>query len=629
MASIFNALYIGYSGLNASQVQINTTGHNIANAETEGYTRQRVVTSAAYPLTLTPGDIGNGVQVDTITRVFDAFVYDRYTKTAEDKAFSDFTRQTLETLSTYFPEIDDVGIKADLHSYFDMWQSLADNPDNNAVKVALAQQTQVLADHIQQTRTQVRDLQDQLNSQLYTAVDEVNRLAKEIAEVNKAINNSELAHQNNANDLRDQRNQLELAMAKLIGSDVFGQGTFSDATVDINLAENEGHYNIHIGGFNIVDGTTYHPIGITNEYNAEGFHDLYYQRQDGVRVPFSYAVNDGKVGAILDLRGSVLDSDTGIPEDGVLQDVLNQLDAFAAGLIEATNSIYARSATTSMASDEIATDPGDPLVSSGMNIKTGSFDVVSYDVDGNETARRTVNITNTTVMDDTVYDAAGNIVTPGTTNSIVGQLRAVQDDNQDGNLTNDIDSLLNTTFINGVLTIGAAYPSTGTTFAVEDNLSGGLETGTNFAGAVGLNRFFDGTSGKDIALAFDIRNDPSSIAAYQMPQSGNNDVAQSMVQLQYETIGFNVGTTTMADTVYGYFDAAVTNIGSLTNAAISQNNAITAQFNAVETEYFSISKVSIDEEMTNLIKYQTGYGAAAKVITTIDQMMDTLLGIKQ
>jgi len=53
------------------------------------------------------------------------------------------------------------------------------------------------------------------------------------------------------------------------------------------------------------------------------------------------------------------------------------------------------------------------------------------------------------------------------------------------------------------------------------------------------------------------------------------------------------------------------------------------QFNATELEYYSVSKVSIDEEMTNLIKYQTSYGAAAKVITTIDQMMDTLLGIKQ
>jgi len=56
---------------------------------------------------------------------------------------------------------------------------------------------------------------------------------------------------------------------------------------------------------------------------------------------------------------------------------------------------------------------------------------------------------------------------------------------------------------------------------------------------------------------------------------------------------------------------------------------VTAQFKAAELEYQSISKVSMDEELTNLIKYQTAYGAAAKVITTIDQMMNTLLGLKQ
>ena len=65
------------------------------------------------------------------------------------------------------------------------------------------------------------------------------------------------------------------------------------------------------------------------------------------------------------------------------------------------------------------------------------------------------------------------------------------------------------------------------------------------------------------------------------------------------------------------------------NKAILNNDTITAQYNATEKQYSSVSKVSIDEEMTNLIKYQTAYGASAKIITTIDQMMDTLLGLKR
>ena len=72
-----------------------------------------------------------------------------------------------------------------------------------------------------------------------------------------------------------------------------------------------------------------------------------------------------------------------------------------------------------------------------------------------------------------------------------------------------------------------------------------------------------------------------------------------------------------------------TNVGIQAAKAATQNDTITAQFNAVEQEYESITKVSIDEEMTNLIRYQTAYGASAKVITTVDQMLNTLLGLKQ
>ena len=77
------------------------------------------------------------------------------------------------------------------------------------------------------------------------------------------------------------------------------------------------------------------------------------------------------------------------------------------------------------------------------------------------------------------------------------------------------------------------------------------------------------------------------------------------------------------------FDVISTNVGISTNTAKSRNETVSTQFNATELEYFSTSKVGVDEELTNLIKYQTSYGAAAKLITTIDQMMQTLLGMKQ
>ncbi len=102
-----------------------------------------------------------------------------------------------------------------------------------------------------------------------------------------------------------------------------------------------------------------------------------------------------------------------------------------------------------------------------------------------------------------------------------------------------------------------------------------------------------------------------------------------MIQHQYEEFDFYVGNQSYDVTTYAMFDIRATDVVTQTNAAILKNETITTQFNATEFEYSSVSKVSIDEEMANLIKYQTSYGAAAKIITTIDQMMETLLGIKR
>jgi flagellar hook-associated protein 1 FlgK len=211
----------------------------------------------------------------------------------------------------------------------------------------------------------------------------------------------------------------------------------------------------------------------------------------------------------------------------------------------------------------------------------------------------------------------------GSAESVVGQIGAIIDDNGDNNANNDIGSMLKAQYLaDGTLILEVNDPSAGYTFAIEDD-------GTNFAGAMGLQRFFDGSDGKDIGLSHALKKDPSLVNAFRQPQAGNNETALRMVQLQFENVSLQVGQTEVTDNLYNFFDSTATYVGSSTNAAITQNDSRTAQFNAVETEYFSISRVSIDEELTNLIKYQTAYGAAAKVITTIDQMMDTLLGIKR
>lgn len=627
MSSIFNILNIGYSGLAAAQVGVSTTSHNIANAESDGYSRQRVVTAAAMPVFSAPGNIGNGAQVIEIARIFDNFVFDRYTQISGDKEYSDFTKSTLEELSTYFPEIEDVGIKSDLKEYYKMWQSFADNPDNDSIKLALAKQTETLATSIRTTVNRVIDLQKSLNGQLLANVQEVNTLAKELASVNANIVVAEAGGGYTANDLRDKRNAIERDLAKLIGADSNLGQIDSYIKIDSNSNEGIGSYTLSVNGFNIVDGSSYHPIHITNTTNSNGFYNLSYERQDGVLIPMEESINDGKIGAILELRGSKLHTGaTGVPENGTLQKVIDQMDAFASMLIESTNNLYAVSATSKMESNSFEMRQENSVLGSFANVKEGSFDIVVYNLDGEVAARRTINIDKLT----SIGGVAGS-------NSIEGQIKAQKDDNGDLNANNDVDDFIQYNWVtfadgtNGIeLSMDPLYDSKGYAFGIEDNFRDGkYGSGTNFAGALGLNRFFDGKGAKNIDLNFSLKEDPTRIVAGATFVTGDNRLSISMIQQQFEKYDIKVGNVNYNTTIYGMFDVIATEVGISTNEAILSNDALTAKFNATELEYSTISKVSIDEELTNLIKYQTSYGAASKIITTIDQMMQTLLGLKQ
>ncbi len=627
MASIFNTLNIGYSGLAASQVGVNTTSHNITNAESDGYTRQRVVTAAATPIYSAPGNVGNGTQIMDIARIFDNFVYDRYTGISADKEYSDFTKATLEELSTYFPEIDDVGIKSDLKEYYNMWQTFSDNPDNDAIKLALAKQTETLSTSITSIQNKIVSLQESINEQLSVNIKEVNTLAEELANVNKSIEIAEAGGAYTANDLRDKRSSIELRLAKIIGAESHIDKVESNSAIDSSSNEGYGSYTLSVNGFNIVDGGSFHPIHISKDNNPNGFYDLSYERQDGVLISMNESIKGGRVGAILDLRGDKRADDlSGVPSNGVLQGVIDQMNAFASTLIESTNNLYAASSTTKMESNALNINDTQSLVNSPLNIRSGSFDVVMYDIDGNVTARRTINIDPVTSMSG----IAGS-------NSIEGQLSAQGDDNGDGNANNDIDDFIQfnwATYPDGgnavEFIMDSAYAAKGYSFAIEDNLTNGnFSTGSNFAGALGLNRFFDGNNAKDIDLSFKLKENTTNISAGKSPVTGDNRLSMDMIQQQFEIYDFEVGNAVYETSIYGMFDVIATEVGVTANQAILNNQTISAQYNATELEYFSISKVSIDEELTNLIKYQTSYGAASKIITTVDQMMQTLLGIKQ
>ncbi len=625
MGGILSSLNTAYTGLKTHQVMVDVTGHNISNANNEHYTRQRVVVSANTPLNTANYSWGQGVEITTIERIHDEFVFARYRKAAQEKEFSSYEEDVLSEVSKYFPEIDGVGIYTDIQNYFDSWKNFANNPGDPAQKLVLGQYTDTLATNIKDTRDRLSNLQDKLHEEIDLTVTEVNRLTKQIANLNQQIKEYESNVKNvKANDLRDQRDEAELALAKLVDITVSKGGLHANSTLETKIADFDDQHIIMVGGFAIVDNTGYHPMVQDNSKSPSGHYSVFFESQDYKRVNMTNNIKGGKLGALYDLA---LSREQQKGEDcigyiGKIQQFIDDLDVFAAGLIESTNNIFASSSRHSMTSDHLSLNEGVELTATGYHFNTGSFDYVMYNNQGEELGRRTINITSSTTM-----------------KNIVEQMNKNTDDNGDNNGINDIDdeytvvlglvNQINSANYNPskpeqvVFQINPKNPGKSLSISIQDN-------GTNFAGAIGLNRYFDGHDATDISLAQKYKDDPTLLTSYMEPVEGNFVVANAMQQLQYDGVTFfgKDGTKPMS-TIPAFFKMAVTRVAAEAELAVKVNDTKTAVYSSVKNEYSSISQVNIDEELTNLIKYQTGYSANAKAITTIDQMINTLLGIKQ
>ncbi len=612
--SLFSALNTGVSGLNASQTAVTTTSHNIANANNEFYTRQRVNFAASTPFHTEPGDIGTGVSVTSIVRIHDEFVYTRLKSTANALSYDTYSQQSLKEVAQYFPDLQEVGISADLTEYFNAWNDLSSNASEGAQKIALVQTASTLTQDIQVSRETLRSFQNSLNDQLKTALEEVNSIGQKLADLNKQIGNIETIEGNNANDLRDQRDEMELTLSKLLRFSVYKGEIISDNSIDPNMTDQGMDYYLNIAGNSFVDGATFHPLVIDNSSNESNYFSIYAEVQDGTRYNMTDKINGGKIGAMLDLRGRTIDVTVkgGFPQDGIIQGYVDDLDTFAQTLITETNNLYASSAQAFMQTPPMDGVQNDTILqNSYTNIQEGTFDVIVYDNQGKEVARKIITIDSATTMNN------------GSPESILEQINLSTDDNNDNNALNDVDDYFTASFTeNGVFSLDSTNTLLGYKIAIKDN-------GTNLPGALGLSQFFSGTDASNIDVKTEFKKDPSLMQGYSAPIAGNNEVANAMVQMQYEKLNFyRKDGTTATESIEGFYRFVTTRIGTDGEKAISSFDSSTALYNTVHSEYQSISGVNIDEELISLMKFQTGYNANAKVISTIDQMLDTLLGIK-
>jgi flagellar hook-associated protein 1 FlgK len=256
MISTFFGLEIARRGLMAGRSAMDVTAHNLANASTEGYTRQEPVFSATDPYTLPnlsqrllPGQLGTGTEVSRIRRVRDEFLDNQVRFAESEDGFWQARQDALQKVEALFPEpSEDTGLGAALARFFDSWHELNNDPGDPGLKAAVKEAGEELAVQFRHLYQQLEGIRSSQEDDIILKAKRINEIAEELGGLNKAIS-LVAANGNQPNDLLDRRDALldELAGIISVGVDIQDNGTvavtISNSTASVPLVSQNGDFN--------------------------------------------------------------------------------------------------------------------------------------------------------------------------------------------------------------------------------------------------------------------------------------------------------------------------------------------------------------------------------------------------
>lgn len=314
-----NVMSTGRSGMQAAQTGIATAGHNISNASTEGFSRQRVTYKTNLPGQGPGGNyVGRGVLVDQVERVTDEFLDKQVRHADRDKAHFEEKQLSLTQLEDVFNELGGDGLNRIVAKFFNDFRKLANEPESEAVRQSVRESAQSMARDIRKIRAQVVDIQHHMDSRIDGYVREAASLAVELRDVNLKIRFAENQTGGLANDLRDQRERL---LKKL--ESYFQCSTRMDegGSISVDMTGVGTIVNGPTAAKFWVERTAASPSG-----KPENSYDI--MTDASVSGLATDSIRGGKIGALVEVR------------DNVLSTVLDRLDQLAYGLATSVNEVH-------------------------------------------------------------------------------------------------------------------------------------------------------------------------------------------------------------------------------------------------------------------------------------------------
>ncbi|MCX8047968.1 MAG: flagellar hook-associated protein FlgK [Anoxybacillus gonensis] len=609
MLSTFHGLETVRRGMTAQQQALYVTGHNIANANTPGYSRQRVnfEQTPPYPFAsknrpVIPGQMGTGVEGGTVQRMREEFLDVQYRTENMKYGYWNTRAEALKKMEEIMNEPSEEGLAKTLDRFWQALQDLAVNPSNAGARSVVRQRGIAVAETFHYLSSSLKSIRGDLKNELDVTVKAVNSLVRQLNDLNKQISEFEV-HGYLPNDLYDERNRLLDELSQYVNVKV---STVSSGGNSLKIAE--GKWTIELVDRNgtpfatLIDARTDTVNSFDVKYDNDSVSGIEINGANlsGYELHFT---ENGKIGALIHAYGYKI----GASPEGLYPNMLKNLNDMAKAFVGEFNKIH----STGWSIEEIKT---------GQKFTDNPFFAFK---DANDPAG-TIKVHDDIIasLDRIAASSAGfGMAVSGTFNGnvtgITGLLNKIKleityvDDTSGKKFAYKISDANNpSTYISGNVAL-----STGLDVAA--NLKSTLSTVIGSSSSSPLTFFTHFTSlenGNKWTFEFE-KNNPA------VAQVGDGSNAQALADVKNGKMMIGGVTTT----VQNFYESKIGEMAVNAQEAerLAKNSDTLRQ--SVDERRQSVSSVSLDEEMMNMMKFQHAYNASARMITMIDQMLDKII----
>lgn len=614
MSSTFFGLNIGQSGLYAYQSALDTTAHNITNAETEGYTKQVMGQKASKALQMnsTYGMAGTGVNITGVTQMREVYYDEKYW--SNSKLFGEYSSKShyMTEVENYFNEVNEDGFTTTFNSLYDSLEELQKNPSSATVRTQVINYAKSLTEFFNSVSTNLKGVQEECNFEIRNQVDQINSTAQQIAALTKQIVTLEVQG-GTANDLRDQRALLVDELSEIANISV-SEKAVGSAGVGVTS------YIVKLDGVTLVDGPNYNKLKVVprtdrcNQNDIDGLYDIMWA--NGQDFDERSNTLGGSLKALLEVRdgnnqanfSGVVDAEAGDTYLTVTDSNVNntvKLNIPEAGRITVGNREYAYNGF------QVTKD-----ASSGKFVYTFALDtpVVVDAVEEKAEIGKSI-------------DFKGIPYYMNQLNEFVRTYAKAFNDihrtglDSEGKAGSDVFNGSNK--INGRnYTFGPLADSDDADYYDYDTFNS--QTGDyyeNIPEDQPLYGSYYFITAENFTVTSAFLQNPKLLSTSTDIVNGqeNNDIVDKLLALKDDRTHFEQGTPE------AYFQTLVAEIGIDTDKS---NTIAESQANILDTitnQRLSISGVDVDEEAMNLVRYQNAYNLSAKVITVMNEIYNKLI----